>query len=140
MRVKMNKAIIIGRLGKDPEVKSFDNGGSVTNLSVATSNSWKDKETGEKKEKTVWHNVQVWGRTGENCAKYLAKGRQVAVEGEMDSREYDKDGETRRYHFVRATNVQFLSGQSSESAKDASTSKPAGNFHNHAPGADNPPP
>ena len=88
----VNKVILVGRLGADPEVKHLQNDRAVCNLSVATSEQWKDKQTGQKQEKTEWHRVTVWGEQAENCGKYLAKGRMVYVEGKLQTRSYEKDG------------------------------------------------
>ena len=94
MAGSVNKVILIGNLGKDPEVRSFQNGGRVANFSVATSESWKDKTTGEKKERTEWHRVSV---LNENLVgiveKYIKKGSKVYIEGQLETRKYtDKDG------------------------------------------------
>ncbi len=94
MAGSVNKVILIGNLGNDPEIRSFQNGGRVANLSVATSESWKDKATGERKERTQWHRVVV---SNENlvviCEKYLKKGAKVYLEGQLETRKYtDKDG------------------------------------------------
>jgi len=94
MAGSVNKVILIGNLGNDPEIRTFQNGGRVANLSVATSESWKDKATGERKEKTQWHRVVV---SNENlvglCEKYLKKGSKVFLEGQLETRKYtDKDG------------------------------------------------
>lgn len=104
-----NRVVIMGNLGQDPEVKTFDNGSSVTNLSVATTRKWKDKD-GNPQEKTNWHRVKVWGKQGENCAKFLAKGRGVLVEGELDYDQYEKDGHKMFATNLVASNVQFLPG------------------------------
>lgn len=94
MAGSVNKVILIGNLGQDPEIRTFQNGGRVANLSVATSESWKDKATGERKERTQWHRVVV---SNENlvviCEKYLKKGAKVFLEGQLETRKYtDKDG------------------------------------------------
>ena len=92
----VNKMILMGNLGKDPETRSFPNGGSVTNISIATSESWKDKQTGEDKEKTEWHNVAIFGKLAEIAAQYLTKGSQVYIEGALQTRKWqDKDGQDR---------------------------------------------
>ena len=88
----LNKVLLIGRLGRDPELRYTQGNTAVTTLSVATSDSWSDRQSGEKKERTEWHRVVVWGRQAENCEKYLSKGRQVFVEGRTQTREYqDRD-------------------------------------------------
>lgn len=89
----VNKVIIIGRLGKDPEVRYGNDGSAMANISVATSEAWKDKNTGEKKEKTEWHRVVAFGRTAEIMGEYLKKGSQVYIEGKLQTRKWqDKDG------------------------------------------------
>lgn len=93
----MNKAILIGRVGKDPEVKTFQNGGKIVNFSLATSESWRDKTTGEKKEKTEWHNITVQneGICGV-VEKYVSKGDMIAIEGRIQTRKWqDRDGNDR---------------------------------------------
>ena len=93
MAGSVNKVILVGNLGKDPEVRSFPNGGRVANFSVATSESWKDKATGERKEKTQWHNVVVKNDALVGiCEKYLRKGSKVFLEGQLETRKYEKDG------------------------------------------------
>ena len=104
----VNKVIAIGNLGKDPETRYVPSGAAVTNFSIAVSESWKDKQTGEDKERTEWINVEVWGKTAEACAKYLEKGSQCYVEGKMQTDKWEKDGVTRYSTKVRADNVQFL--------------------------------
>jgi single-strand DNA-binding protein len=94
MASSLNKVELIGRLGKDPEVKKLTNGSSVANFSVATSEVWKDKRSGEKQEKTEWHNIVVWNeKTIEFIEKYLAKGDLVRIEGKIQTRSWEKDGE-----------------------------------------------
>lgn len=106
----INKAILIGNLGGDPELRHTPNGASVCNFSIATNESWTDK-SGDKQERTEWHRIIVWGRTGEACAKHLSKGRQVYVEGRIQTRKWeDKDGITRFLTEVVAQHVQFLGG------------------------------
>ena len=116
----VNKVIIIGRLGQDPDVKSTQSGQSVCNLSVATDESWTDK-SGTKQEKTEWHRVVVWGRTAELCGEYLTKGRLVYVEGRLETREWaDKDNNRRFSTEIKADRVQFLdSGASSGDRGDS---------------------
>jgi single-strand DNA-binding protein len=93
MAGSVNKVILIGNLGKDPEVRSMQNGGKVANLSLATSESWKDKSTGEKKEKTEWHRVVIFGQLADIAERYLKKGSKVYVCGSLQTRKWtDKDG------------------------------------------------
>src|SRR5213076_3589078 len=94
MAGSVNKVILIGNLGQDPEVKSFQNGGRIANLRIATSENWKDKATGERKERTEWHNVVIFNENLARVAEqYLRKGSKVYVEGQLQTRKYtDKDG------------------------------------------------
>lgn len=105
----VNKVILIGNLGADPEVRYTQSGQAVCNLRIATNESWKDKE-GQRQERTEWHAVTVWGNSGEACGKHLSKGSQVYVEGRIQSREYEKDGVTHRTIDIIAYYVVFLSG------------------------------
>lgn len=120
----VNKLIIVGRLGKDPELRYTQGGKAVCNLSVATSESWKDKD-GNQQEETEWHRVTVWGATAENCEKYLSKGRQVYVEGRIKTNKWkDDEGNDRYSTEVVASNVTFLSG-GSNSGGGTNASDPA---------------
>ena len=106
----LNKAMIIGNLGDDPELRFTQSGTPVANLSIATNRKWTDK-SGQKQERTEWHKVAVFGRQAENCDKYLSKGRQVYVEGRIQTREWqDKQGNKRYSTEIVAQTVQFLSG------------------------------
>lgn len=109
--MSVNKAILVGNLGKDPEIRFTGTGRAVCKFPLATTTSWNDNE-GNRQERTEWHNVIVWGKQGENCGKFLSKGRQVFVEGEIRSRSYDdKDGNKRYITEIIAQNVRFLGGQ-----------------------------
>lgn len=92
----VNKVILVGTCGQDPEVKYMTNGNAVTSVSLATSEQWKDKQTGEKKEKTEWHRVCLFGKVAEIAGEYLRKGSQVYIEGKLQTREWEKDG-VKRY-------------------------------------------
>lgn len=106
----VNKAIIIGNLGRDPEVRFTPSGRARATFSVATSERWTDQQ-GQKQERTEWHNVVVWGKQAETCGQYLAKGRQVFVEGRITSRSYDdKDGNKKYITEIVARDVRFLGG------------------------------
>ena len=121
--MSVNKAIIIGNLGNDPELKSLPSGSSVVNFSVATTEAWNDKATGEKQEKTEWHNVTVFGKQAENANKYLSKGKKVFVEGKIQTEQWnDKDGNKRYTTKIIANNIQFLSSveKTNEALKQAS--------------------
>ncbi|MDO4896452.1 MAG: single-stranded DNA-binding protein [Moraxella sp.] len=107
----VNKVIIVGRLGNDPEVRQFANGGSVTNISVATSERWTDKNTGEQKEQTEWHRVSLFNRLGETASRYLRKGSMVYIEGSLNTRKYtDGQGIERYSTEIRANNMVMLGG------------------------------
>ena len=91
----LNKVLLIGRLGKDPEVRYTTTGGSVATFSVATNENWTDKN-GQKQERTEWHRIVAWGKLGEICGQYLSKGREAFVEGRLQTREWtDKEGHKR---------------------------------------------
>jgi len=108
----INKAILIGRLGNDPEVRYTPSGAAVANFSIATSEEWKDKDTGEKKERTEWHRIVAWRKLGEICGEYLSKGRQVYVEGRIQTRSWDDQNGNKKYITeIVATDVQFLGGR-----------------------------
>ena len=105
----VNSVFIVGHLGADPEVKHMQNNRAVCNLSVATSEQWKDK-SGQKQEKTEWHRISVFGEQAESCGKYLAKGRLVAIQGKLQTRSYEKDGQKHYATDVVADRVVFLGG------------------------------
>lgn len=109
----INKVMLIGRLGRDPEVRYTPDGAAVANFSIATSEQWKDKATGEKKERTEWHRIVAFRKLGEICGEYLSKGRQVYVEGRLQTRSWEKDGVTRYTTEIVASDVQFLGGRDS---------------------------
>ncbi len=114
----INKVILVGRLGNDPEVRYTPGGSAFVRFSVATSEEWRDKTTGEKKERTEWHRVVAWDKLGERCAEYLAKGRQVYVEGRLQTRSYeDKEGVKRYSTEIVANDVQFLGGREGQPGK-----------------------
>lgn len=117
----VNKVILIGRLGSDPEVRYTPSGVAVANFSIATSEEWKDKTTGEKKEQTEWHKIVVWRRLAEICGEYLHKGRQVYIEGRLQTRSWeDKDGNKRWTTEILALNMQML-GSPGDSMGDSQT-------------------
>jgi single-strand DNA-binding protein len=121
----VNKVILIGNLGRDPEVRFTPNGRAMAKLAVATSERWTDQQ-GQRQERTEWHNVVVWGKQAETCGQYLAKGRQVFVEGSIRTRSYDdKDGNKRYVTEVVARDVRFLGG-GGRGAQDAPVSVPPG--------------
>lgn len=110
MAAGINKAIIIGNLGADPELRTTQSGNSVVQMSVASNEKWKD-QSGSTQERTEWHRVVVFGKQAENCAKYLSKGRSVYVEGRIQTRDWTGDDGVKRYTTeIVAHTVQFLSG------------------------------
>jgi single-strand DNA-binding protein len=123
----VNKVILVGNLGKDPEVRYTTGGQAVANLRIATSRSWTDKQSGQKKEETEWHDVEVWGKQAEQCGEYLAKGRQVYVEGRLKTDQWDdkQTGQKRSRVKVVADTVRFLSG-GERGAKGAARGASAG--------------
>lgn len=133
----VNKVILVGNLGKDPEVRFTPNGKALAKFPVATSERWTDQD-GNRQERTEWHNVVVWGKQAETCGQYLAKGRQVFIEGSIRSRQYDdKDGNKRYFTEIVARDVRFLGGGGGGGgrgggAQDVAVSVP--------PGEDAPPP
>jgi single-strand DNA-binding protein len=106
----VNKVILVGRLGADPDMRYTPSGQGVCEMRLATSESWNDKN-GQRQERTEWHRIVVWGKRAEICSKYLAKGRQVYIEGRIQTRSYDdKDGNKRYITEIIANDVQFLGG------------------------------
>ena len=116
----VNKVILVGRLGKDPEVRNLDNGAIVANFTLATSESYKDKTTGEKKEVTEWHNIVLWRGLAEISQKYLHKGDLVYIEGKLRNRSWEKEGVTRYITEIIADNMTMLSTKGSGSASSGS--------------------
>jgi single-strand DNA-binding protein len=113
----VNKVIIIGNLGQDPDTRYMPSGAAVTNLRVATNESWKDKQTGEQKERTEWHNVAMFSRLAEIAAEYLRKGSQVYIEGKLRTRKWqDKQGNDRYTTEIVADEMQMLGGRSGAGA------------------------
>ena len=107
----INKVILIGNLGKDPEVRYTAGGSAVANLRIATTESWKDKQSGEKKEATEWHSVVLFGKLGEIAGEYLKKGRTVYIEGRLQTRKWqDKDGADRYSTEIVGSDMQMLGG------------------------------
>jgi single-strand DNA-binding protein len=108
----VNKVILVGNLGADPETRSMPSGMTVTNIRIATTESWKDKASGAQQERTEWHNVALFGRLGEIAAEYLRKGSQVFVEGKLRTRKWqDKQGNDRFTTEIIADNMQMLGGR-----------------------------
>ena len=133
----VNKVILVGRLGKDPEVRNLENGATVANFTLATSESYKDRTTGEKKEITEWHNIVVWRALAEITQKYLHKGDMVYIEGKLRTRSWEKEGVTRYTTEVVGDNMTMLStkgsGGSSNYTPAAAESSQAESFRSSAP-------
>ncbi|WP_420427555.1 single-stranded DNA-binding protein [Algiphilus sp.] len=107
----INKVILVGNLGQDPEVRYTANGTAVANLRIATTESWRDKQSGEQRENTEWHTVVLFGKTAEIASQYLKKGRQVFIEGKLQTRKWqDKSGNDRYSTEVVANDMQMLGG------------------------------
>lgn len=109
----INKVILVGNLGQDPETRYMPSGGAVTNLSIATSESWKDKQSGEQKERTEWHRVVFYNRLAEIAGEYLKKGSKVYIEGSLRTREWEKDGVKRYTTEIVAKEMQMLDSRGS---------------------------
>ena len=108
----VNKVILLGNLGADPEVRFTPSGQAVANFRLATTDSWTDKATGQRQERTEWHRIVVWGKLGELCGEYLRKWRQCYVEGRLQTREWqDRDGQRRWTTEIVASEVVFLGGR-----------------------------
>ena len=120
----VNKAIIVGNMGKDPEVRYTASGEAMCNITVATSENWKDKATGEKKELTEWHRISFFGKLAEICGQYLKKGSQVYVEGSIRTRKWtDKDGQERYTTEIRGDEMKML-GSKSDGGQRSQGSEP----------------
>src|SRR5215510_7402685 len=115
MAKSVNKVNLVGRLGKDPELKYTASGTPFCRFSMATDEGWTDKASGEKQERTEWHNIVVWDRLAEICNQYLQKGRLVYIEGSLQTREWDdQDGNKRRTTEIRARDMVMLGGNAAE--------------------------
>ena len=111
----INKVILIGSIGKDPETRYAANGNAITNLSLATSEQWQDKNTGEKQERTEWHRVSMFGRLAEIAGEYLKKGSKVYIEGKLQTRKWqDKDGRDCYTTEIVASEMQMLDGRTQD--------------------------
>lgn len=129
----INKVILIGNLGQDPEVRYMPSGSAVTNLRIATTDSFKDKDTGEKQERTEWHSVAMFGRLAEISAEYLKKGSQVYIEGRLRTRKWqDKEGKDRYTTEIIADEMQMLGGRGG--GMGAGTGASSDSEGSHSPG------
>jgi single-strand DNA-binding protein len=122
----VNKVILVGRLGKDPEIRNLENGASVANFTMATSETYKDKTTGDRKEVTEWHNIVLWRGLADIAAKYLHKGDMIYVEGKLRTRSWEKEGVTRYTTEIIGDNMTMLSTQRSGNSS-------GGNYERSAP-------
>ena len=131
--MSVNKVILLGRLGQDPELKYTPSGMAVCNFSLATSETWQDK-SGQKQEKTEWHRVVVWGKLAELCNQYLTKGRQAFVEGKLQTRSWEaKDGQKKYTTEITATTVQFIGGNNQAGKTQQDSSQPPAPSDTDAP-------
>ena len=116
----VNKVILVGTLGKDPETKTFANGGSLTQFSIATSETWTDKTTGERKEQTEWHNIVLQNRLGEIAQQYLKKGSKVYIEGSLNTRKWtDQNGQERYTTQIKGSQLQMLDSANGNNQQQA---------------------
>tara|TARA_B100000029_G_scaffold443174_1_gene462063 strand:+ start:108 stop:548 length:441 start_codon:yes stop_codon:yes gene_type:complete len=112
-RSGINKVILVGNLGQDPEIKYTAGGAAVTTLSIATSDSWKDKDSGMDQERTEWHRVVLWRRLAEIAGEYLKKGSKIYIEGQLQTRKWEQEGQTRYTTEIIARDMQFLDSKGS---------------------------
>lgn len=128
--MSLNKVLLIGRLGKDPETRTLPNGETVCNFSIATDESWTDKQSGQKVTKTEWHNITLFNKTAEIAGQYLKKGSQVYIEGRIQSRKYTgKDGVERTAYDIIGNQMQML-GSKNDNTAGQSAPPPADPRHN----------
>lgn len=122
----VNKVTLVGNLGRDPEVRSFPDGKQIANITIATTEKWKDKTTGDMKEATEWHRIVFNGRLAEIASQYLKKGSQVYIEGSLRTRKYtDKDGAEKYSTEIRADQMQMLGNKASNEASDGRSAAPS---------------
>jgi len=130
----INKVILVGNLGADPETRYMPSGSAVTNITVATNESWKDKQTGEQKDRTEWHKVAMFNRLAEIAAEYLRKGSQVYIEGKLRTRKWqDKSGQDRWTTEIIADEMQMLGGRGGSGGGSAPMSSPSDSAPSSAP-------
>ena len=121
-RSGINKVIIVGNLGQDPEIKYTAGGAAVTTLSIATSDSWKDKDSGMDQERTEWHRVVLWRRLAEIAGEYLKKGSKIYIEGQLQTRKWEQEGQTRYTTEIIARDMQFLDSRGSSNTSSTQKS------------------
>lgn len=133
----INKVILVGNLGQDPEVRYLPNGGAVTNISIATSQSWKDKQTGEQKDRTEWHRVVIFGKLAEIAGEYLRKGSQVYIEGSLQTRKWQDQAGQDKYTTEIVVNIggvmQILGSRNTDDAPEAAVSPKQGQPSSNKP-------
>ena len=133
----INKVFLIGRVGRDPEIKTLSSGATIATFSLATSEKWTDKETGEKNEKTEWHRCTAWRKLAEIISQYVAKGSLIYVEGKLQTRSWEKDGEKRYATEILVNNMQMLDSRREGSAGKTTEDKGFGDPPpNREPGPD----
>lgn len=135
----LNQVQLIGRLGKDPELRTLQNQSQVCSFSLATSEDWKDKQTGEKKQRTEWHNIVVWGKLAEVCAKYLKKGSQAYLKGSLRTRMWEKDGIKHYITEVYVDDMLMLGDKQDSSSRPAPPPPPPATLESDikpSPGSD----
>jgi len=137
----VNKVLLLGRLGQDIELRYTPNGDAVGNVSMATSENWKDKNTGERKEKTEWHRLVIWGRRAEALKDYLLKGTQIYVEGRLQTRQWEaKDGGKRSTTEVKVDSIEFVGGARGTTDRPAANNPTSDSQGQSAPQPDTVPP
>ncbi|RJP96106.1 MAG: single-stranded DNA-binding protein [Desulfobacteraceae bacterium] len=134
----LNKVMLIGNLGKDPDLRFTQGGMAVASFSIATSEEWTDKATNEKKEKTEWHRIVAFGKLGEICGKYLTKGKQVYVEGKLQTRSWEQDGVTKYTTEIVVSDMHMLGAKGSDGASSYSQESGYENRQQQAPSTHNP--
>ena len=131
----VNKAIIVGNLGRDPEVRYTQSGQAMARFTVATTDTWMDRDN-SRQERTEWHNIVVWGKQAETCGQYLSKGRQVYIEGRIETRKFeDKEGKERYFTDIVAQRVQFLGGGGGARSGQSFDDEPSGSFDDTGAGS-----
>ena len=133
----LNKVMLIGNLGKDPEIRYSQQGTAVVKFPIATSEQWTDKNTGERQQKTEWHNIVAFGKPAETLEKYLSKGSQIYIEGRLQTSKYDKDGQTRYFTEIVANNFQFLGSRQDNQGGGGNYQSGDGGFQKPEQGNDN---
>lgn len=140
----INKVILVGNLGNDPDTKYLPDGNAVTNISIATSESWKDRNTGQQNERTEWHRVVFFRRLAEIAGEYLKKGSKVYIEGKLRTRQWERDGQKHYTTEIVADEMQMLDSRGDNMGGGGGYSQPSSNQNsgggNSAPAYDSPPP